>query len=1100
MAESPTTNRFGEERRIVTVLFSDVVGSTSLAEKMDPEDWGEVMATVQAVTGRIIQAHGGQVIQYQGDGLIALFGVRTPTERDAENAVRAGLEIQSTSIDVPVEHFQMRIGIHTGLVVVGQIGSEARREYAALGDAMNLAARMQTAAPNGGVLISHDTYRHVRGVFELTAQPPIALKGKSEPVQTYVVHRAKPRHFRAATRGVAGVETRTVGRAVEIEQLRQAAAKAWNEHRVVWTQLVGEPGIGKSHLMQDTWEHLELQGVGYRLFRARAAQGDESQAFGLARRMWFDRFQIAEDMPLAEAQSHWLEQFLGWRGPAYEEEAHALGLLLGLPFADSPHIRGMRDDPAQLKGRALVVSRALLSTARAESPIAILLEDLHWADPSSVDYLVQLFRDATEDELPAGCAHGVFVLATARPEWQIPSRLADHPDYVQVNLGALPPQDCHALVSKLFERVEGVPEAVTAEIVTRSEGVPYFCEEMMNWFLDRGIINRQSETWRFDAAQLQRSPLPETLQHLLLTRLAALDDAERAALQRGAIFGRNFWEGGLDALGATESRVALERAQSRNLVHRQSESILVGDVEWSFQHALLHEVTYESVLKRERREWHRAAGHWLEAQARRAGRLDEFAQVLGMHAEQAGGPGDRAARGEAADWYLCAADHARERAAMPEAQRLYERVLRLVPEDDVERRWSATRYHWDVLSHLGNTAALKERLADLLELAKQMGDSEKAIALSRHGLFQDRCADYAAAVPLYETAYAAAVRAGNHELAALILGWKAACQTRLGDLEGARGTTDDALALLRETDERTTAKVISNLAVYYVAAGDAVTAAVLRVREAEIGHRVGDRGLEANALGNLGYIELCLGLTESGRQHLEQTIGICQALGMRRELLYTRLNLGLAHWRAGDGHQARAVLEALQNDLAAFGDRFAIAAGLCYLGLALELEGDADAAAACLLHAHEIYTTIGVRGDALDALAGMARAAHRRGDGKRAHEYALDVWAQLQAGGPQGMEFPVRAYHICAEIFGACGEFELAHAAIAAGYREFSERAARISNPEWRKSYAERLPEHRAVTEWHQREHMEDTQNAGQDYYTANRTSPGTAGNVYDAA
>src|SRR5512136_47633 len=168
-----------EERRIVTILFSDLVGSTAMAEQLDPEDWRQVVAGIHAMAGRCVQQQDGVVMQYLGDGLLALFGARTSSERDPENAIRAALNIQAglTTLQTgrPV---QMRVGIHTGLVVVGEMGSEARHEFTATGDAMNLAARLQSAAPPGGIIISHDTYRYVRGAFDVTPQPPLTVKGK----------------------------------------------------------------------------------------------------------------------------------------------------------------------------------------------------------------------------------------------------------------------------------------------------------------------------------------------------------------------------------------------------------------------------------------------------------------------------------------------------------------------------------------------------------------------------------------------------------------------------------------------------------------------------------------------------------------------------------------------------------------------------------------------------------------------------------------------------------------------------------------------------------------------------------------------------------
>jgi len=336
-----------EERRMVTILFMDMVGSTSMAERLDPEEWREVVKTLHATLGEAITAHHGEVAQYLGDGLLAFFGSKKAGEDDPENAIRAALDGQAAIANLPSkEKVQLRAGIHSGLVVVGELGEAAHKEFTASGDAMNLAARLQSAAPPGGILISHDTYRYVRGVFDLTPRSPLTVKGKSEPLQTYLVRRAKPRPFRRAARGVAGVETRTVGREVEMQALQRAYLRAYEGHGIVWAQLLGDPGVGKSRLLADMSDWMDLREETYRLLRARAFPDDANQPFALVRRMWFDRFQIADDTALEQAETKWVERFKEfWGQNDYEEAAHALGLLVGLAFQDSPHVKGCATIP-----------------------------------------------------------------------------------------------------------------------------------------------------------------------------------------------------------------------------------------------------------------------------------------------------------------------------------------------------------------------------------------------------------------------------------------------------------------------------------------------------------------------------------------------------------------------------------------------------------------------------------------------------------------------------------------------------------------------------------------------------------------------------------
>lgn len=1039
-----------EERRIVTILFADIVGSTSLAEKLDPEDWRQIVASIHTMAGLVIQRYDGTVVQYLGDGLLAMFGAQTSSEHDPENAIRAALAIQADSLHARYK-IQMRIGIHTGMIVVGEMGSSAKREFTGTGDAMNLAARLQAVAAPGSILISHDTYRYVRGIFEATPQPLLTLKGKSEPIQTYLVHHVQVRRFQTTTRGINGIRTRTIGRDTEIQQLQSAFARAMQEHQAIWVQLVGEPGMGKTRLLQTVMEQLCPRDA--LVFRGRAFQGDERQPFALVRRLWFDRFQIAEDAPLADAEAQWMEQFLALYGPGYEESAHALGLLVGLPFHTSPHIGALRDDPVQLKGRAFVVSRELLAKIRRNTPVVVLFEDLHWADPSSWEYVLHW---ASPDSIQA---NGLLVLGTTRPEWNPPPTLVSNRAYTQINLTALSKTAARELAIALMQRVEGVTPDVIEMIVERSEGVPYFAEEIINWFLDRGIINAQREPWQFDHARLKEWTLPATLQHLLLTRLGSLRESERRVLQCGAVFGRNFWEGGLAALGAPASNALLAELQPRHFVIRQPESSFAGEIEWGFHHNLLREVTYESVLKRERPALHRAAAQWLETQARQANRLDEFVATLAEHAERAGDVR------QAAEWYIRAGDHARSRSAMVEALRFFERALELLPADDLQQRWYAALRRSDLIGRRGNSQAHRESVAQLLELAGKLGDAQLAAAHYRLGIIFDHEANFLPAVQEYDIGLEAAWRASDHALGTLILGAKVICLGRLGDIQAAQATADQILMRAYEVDEKTSVQVLSNLAVYYIESGDLAKAAQFHSEQVELGHRLGDRYAEGHALNNLGYAFVCLGMFQAGQRALEQSLEMYRPIGVRRDAVYAGLNLGLAHWRMGNNQVALELLEKMERETIALNDLFGRAAGLAYVGLVQETANHLTRARECFRQAAELYEKIGVRSYAMDAYAGLARIALTEGKLAEARTGAMKVWDFLQQNGAQGMEFPVRAYLTCADVFEAAGEAEIARAAVEEGYRELNQRANKISNVQWRQSFLDNVPEHRQIVQ-----------------------------------
>ena len=1064
-----------EERRLVTILFMDMVGSTSRAEKLDPEEWQRLVERFHAALGHAVTSHSGTIAQYLGDGLLAFFGARQLSESDPENAIRAALSAQGAVADLlSSEKVQVRAGIHTGLVVVGELGEAAHGEFTASGDAVNLAARLQSAAPPGGVLISHDTYRYVRGVFDFTPRPPLAVKGKSDLLQTYLVRQAKPRAFRTVARGVAGVEVRTIGRDEEFRALQSAYLRAYEDHGVVWAQLVGQPGIGKSRLVADLNDWTDLREETFRLLRARGFPDDANQPFTLIRRMWFDRFQIAQDAPRQQAEAKWVERFQELAGPGdWEEASHALGLLVGLPFRDSPHIRAMRDDPAQVKGRAFVVSRALIQAVRQQMPIVVLLEDLQWADAASRDYLVEVFLDQENAVQP----NGLFILGAARPEWHPPRALtglfsASLPSErgcpawgLELSLPPLDDSAVRDLAQELLQRADNVPNQMIDLLVERSEGVPYYAEEMVNWFIDNGILETRTEPWHFLPERLKGQPLPATLQHLLLTRLSNLSPAERAALQRGAIFGRRFWTGGVEALGLPGGEETLGRVQQRGFVEVQPESAFEGDTEWSFQQSLLRDVTYESVLKRERAALHRVAAEWLERQANSAGRLDEFAGLLGDHRERAG------ELSAAADWYLLAGRRAAAQGAPREARAFYTQALNLLPPVERERRWQALLGREEALRILSEIEPWKADVFTLIELAPSFDDDNYvAEAYLRQSTYFYAIGDQAGNEAAVQAALMAARRGGNQSLEAKALSILAALRLDSGDKVAGLECAEQALLLARRLgDECVLGFVLTQLAYSYMIAGDVARSYALQLEQVELDHRLGDRAREALGLGNIGDIHREMGRYKQARTILEQARAINAALGARRQLSYQLMNLGEVYLGIGDLRTARQWVEQALQELAGSADARATAYALIDLGLVLMAMDDGPAAARRFSEAHELAADHGLPTQACEAAVCLASSAIMQGQLDDACKYVHDAWDYLAEHGQGGMPYAGRLYRTCAEIFDALGDSEKARQAAAAGYRALMQVADSINIPEWRQSYLQNVPDNRALLEMWER-------------------------------
>jgi ABC-type oligopeptide transport system substrate-binding subunit/class 3 adenylate cyclase len=679
-----TRGQVAPERRTVTILFCDIKGSTAMAGELDPEEVLEIMDGAFDALIEPVYRHEGTLARLMGDAVLAFFGAPIAHEDDPERAVRAALEIRAGAArygerleaERGIRDFDVRVGIHTGLVVVGEVGSDLRVEYTAMGDAVNVAARLEGHAPPGGVLISHDTYRHVRGVFDVVPQPPLYVKGKVEPVQTYLVERAKPRAFRKPMRGVEGIETRMVGREAELKHLQEAFHTSREDAGLQVVTVTGDAGVGKSRLLHefDLWTEALPELFYY--YKGRAFAEMQDMPYGLVRNLLTFRFQIQDSDAPPEVREK-LEAGVGVALGAGEESrkaAHYLGHLAGLEYGESEHLAGVLDDAQGLRDRALGCLRDYFKGMAAQLPVLVLLEDLQWADDSSLDALNGLMQALEGQPLMVVCAARP-VLFERRPHWgegqELHSRLALQP---------LSRWDSRRLVAEILQRLDEVPQMLRDLIVAGAEGNPFFIEELVKMLVEDGVIVKGEGRWRLEAARLAEIRVPETLTGVLQARLDRLPPEERVVLQQASVVGRLFWDRAVARMGESTDgdvepgRLAenLSGLRKREMVYRRETSAFVDAQEYIFKHALLREVTYGSVLKRVRRVYHGLVADWLLEQG--GERVEEITGLIADHLALAG-------RGaEAVDYLLQAGDRARSLYAHQEAIPAYERGLALQVE------------------------------------------------------------------------------------------------------------------------------------------------------------------------------------------------------------------------------------------------------------------------------------------------------------------------------------------------------------------------------------------------------------------------------------
>jgi tetratricopeptide (TPR) repeat protein len=473
----------------------------------------------------------------------------------------------------------------------------------------------------------------------------------------------------------------------------------------------------------------------------------------------------------------------------------------------------------------------------------------------------------------------------------------------------------------------------------------------------------------------------------------------------------------------------------------------------------MRDVVYDTVLKRTRQAYHGHAAAWLVEATRAAGRSDEFAPVIAAHY-------DEAKEWEAAtDWYVWAGEHAQGQGAPADARRFFDRALELIPNHDTQRRWRVLTGRDTALATLGTLEEREVELELLISLALELQDDAKlADAYRRKGFTIGLMGRYAEELAVYEEGLAAARRAGDPKLEALILGLQVACLSRMGKMQRAAVTAEEALARAEDLgDEETLLRNLTNVAFFYTEYGDLAKGARLLERQVRIIHHLGNREGESAGLANLGYNYVQLGLYPEAIEVLARAIDLAAAIGHRLYHLYGCLNLGLAHVRNREAEAALQVLGRCVQELETLHDRFGHAAVQSYMGLAEELSGDAEQALHYFTGARATLRDIGVPGYARDALAGTIRCELALGCSDEAYLHTEALWRHLLEEGAQGMEFPILAYETCANVFEASGDSEHACLAVDKGYGELMERAGKIGDEEWRKAFLENVPEHRRL-------------------------------------
>jgi class 3 adenylate cyclase/tetratricopeptide (TPR) repeat protein len=621
------------------MLFCDVIGSTAAAELLDPEEWTEIINGAFEHMIRPVYKYEGTVARLMGDGILAFFGAPISHEDDPQRATLAALDIVAAIQPYREQikgrydiDFNVRVGINTGLVVVGAVGSDLRMEYTALGDAINLAARMEQTALPGTVQIAHDTHKLIKSLFDFEDLGGIEVKGKSEPVSAYRVLGRKAVSGRA--RGIEGLYAEMVGRDDELSilsgvvfNLKQGLGRV--------ACILGEAGLGKSRLVSEAHKiFADLPGMAGNWYETTSLSYETNQAYALIQRLIRRLGAIANDDPpqtVREKLGPLMESF------AEEDRPRAVQLFHALFGLESDNGRPRLDGEA-FKRELFEVMEAWWRALFSERPTVLVFDDMHWSDSASIELLRQLLPLTGEIPLVLLCA-----LRSERqaPAWQI-KMLADEEfqhRYTEITLHPLSEAESNELLNRLLAIAE-LPDRLRANILEKTGGNPFFIEEVVRTLIDSGAVVSEERTVDGKSLRYWRAtnegadfPLPDNLQALLAARMDRLEESTRGTLQMAAVIGRSFYHRVLEAVD--EAIPGLDKRLGTLLrLDMIREAARVPEVEYTFRNPLTQEAVYQSILLKRRREFHRRVGEAMEALYPE--RLEGFFGLLAYHFALAG--------------------------------------------------------------------------------------------------------------------------------------------------------------------------------------------------------------------------------------------------------------------------------------------------------------------------------------------------------------------------------------------------------------------------------------------------------------------------------
>lgn len=864
-----------QHKTVVALNVSATAYSELVAEVINAEAAQRAITIFWAAATQVLDEHGGMIFMRTDHELLALWGHASTREDDCEQAVRAGLQLQAVLRELSAvqlengEPLPLNIGIHRGLVLLTP--GDKTNSSSVSGVPISLTNRLMQHA-EGLILITHEVFRQVLGIFDMQPGEPLKVRGRAEKVMTYQVERAKARAFRVALHGIEGIETQLIGRDAEFKQLQKAFLVAVEDSETQVVTLVGDAGVGKSRLFYEFDKWSDLRPEQYFSFSGRATPAMTQHPYALIRDMMLLRFEVQDNDSTDTA----LDKFQAGIGELIgqnDEMAHFIAYLCGVDASNSVYIKDILSDAQETNRRARYAFVRFINTLAKLTPVVLEVEDIHYADEASLDLLNDVFIADDTRHLLALCSARA-ALYERRPTWGSGQHF-----HTRLDLKPLDRRDSRDLLLNILQKASDVPKDLCDKLIERAEGNPLYLEELVKMLLDDHVILKESdEVWRIETTRLDKLQVPSTLAGLMEARFDTLLYPEKIVLQRASVIGRIFYDAALQAIDHADDThlsdlpAILQKLSEREFIYRRETSAFAESAEYTFASAMLRDILYDRLLERQRQVYHTGAANWLAGLER----ADDYLLAIAEHYENAG---DTA---QAIIFLQRAGDAASRRGAYRESAGFFRRALELLPATTDEMKLLLLLGLGDAYNWQGNIEPARAYLSEALALARASHSPEHITsALYQLSLTEVTYGNYADAQAYLDEALLLAQADSNQKLLANILYGMANVNFRIGNYSASETFARECINLCQEIgDDILRIYALNRLATSVAIDFSRISEAEAYLQTAlELARRIGHEDGQRIVLGNLGWAAAGREDWDAGISYSEMVLALADEQG-----------------------------------------------------------------------------------------------------------------------------------------------------------------------------------------------------------------------------